>query len=205
MTLPVPRKGLRILWLALDIGVSPAAFYLTQAAGFGVVRALITAATVATLWLAVGTVRTRQLDAVALTMIVTYALMLAMALATRDPRLVLLRDPAISAITGLIFLASARTAVPVTAYLAQRLHGVETLSLSEIRGHRRRTGLWGAVLTGESALRAALVFLLPIPVAAGVSPLLELIVLAILGGWTYRQHRRDRKRIAEAGELVPAR
>ncbi|UGT42422.1 hypothetical protein LTV02_03095 [Nocardia yamanashiensis] len=205
MMLPVPRRGLRFLWLALDLGVSPAAFYLTQAAGFGVVRALITAATVATCWLAVGTLRTRRLDAVALTMIVTYALMLAMALATHDPRLVLLRDPAISAITGLIFLASTRTAVPVTAYLAQRLHGAETLSPGEIRTHRQRSALWGAVLTAESAVRAALVFALPIPVVAGISPLLELVVLAALGGYAYRQHRRHRNPVAEMAEPVPAR
>ncbi|WP_225728439.1 MULTISPECIES: VC0807 family protein [unclassified Nocardia] len=188
----------RIAWLALDLGVSPAAFYLTQAAGVEVVRSLVIATVTAGLWLGVGMVRTRKVDALASIMMATYALMLALAAATDDPRLVLLRDPIVSAAAGLAFLGSCLTAQPATAYLARRLHGETSTSPSQLIDHRVQTTVWGCALTTESLVRVALIFLLPIPLSAGLSPAVELVLIAVLIVWTvWYRRRRARERVVE--------
>ncbi|MGX1776682.1 VC0807 family protein [Nocardia brasiliensis] len=187
-------RAVRTAWLVGDLGVSPAAFYLTQAAGVGVVRSLVTATVVAALWVLVGVLRTRRMDALAATMLGTYALMLAMAAATDDARLVLLRDPVISAVAGALFLGSCLTGRPATAYLAQRLHGETRSDTGYLRSHRSQTLVWGVTLTAEALVRVCLVFLLPIPVVAGLSPAVELVLLAILAAWTFWYRKRERTR-----------
>jgi hypothetical protein len=190
-------KVAAIAWLAADLGISPAAFYLMQAGGVGVVRALITATLVAGLWLAAGMIRTRRVDALAFIMMATYALMLAMAAATDDPKLVLLRDPVVSAVAGIVFLASCATTRPATAYLSQRLHAAQPLdgsagSTADLAGHRVQSLVWGIALTAEATVRVALVFLLPISVVAGLSPTVELVLIGLLVPWMiwYRKRRR---------------
>ncbi|WP_067700474.1 VC0807 family protein [Nocardia jejuensis] len=197
-----PRNRSRILWLACDLGVSPATFFLAQAAGVGVVHALEIATVVAVIWVGVTAIRTRTLDALALTMVLTYAVMLAIAAATRDPRLLLLRDPTVSALAGLLFLASAPTRLPATAELARRLHGTPPTP-EHIPSHRVQSLVWGTALTAESAARSALVFSMPIPVTAAVSPLLELAVIAILVAWTWRYRRRHPARVTPDADSAP--
>src|SRR5262249_8581690 len=149
----VRRNIAGIVWTAADIGMSPAAFYVSRAAGVGVVRALITATVVAGIWLGVGLMRTRKVDALALLMMTSYAVMLAMAAATNDPRLMLLRDPVISAACGIVFLVSCLTARPATAYLAERLHDRKS---QDLQGHRVQTLVWGVMLATEATARGAL-------------------------------------------------
>ncbi|WP_280442297.1 VC0807 family protein [Nocardia brasiliensis] len=187
-------RVVRTAWLVGDLGVSPAAFYLTQAAGIGVVRSLVTATVVAALWVLAGALRTRRMDALAATMLGTYALMLAMAAATEDARLVLLRDPVISAVAGMLFLGSCLAGKPATAYLAQRLHGENRRDTGYLRSHGRQTLVWGVTLTAEALVRVCLVFLLPIPVVAGLSPTVELVLLTLLAAWTFWYRKRERTR-----------
>ncbi|WP_069162396.1 VC0807 family protein [Nocardia altamirensis] len=181
------RDYAKIAWLVCDIGLSPAAYYLTRALGFEIVASLVTATAVAALWLAVGMIRTRKADGVAFVMMATYALMLAMAAATEDARLILVRDPLISIAIGALFLVSCRTSRPATAYLAQRLHEEEPNAEQDPRylsGHRVQTVVWGVALVAESALRIGLIFAVPVSVAAGLSPAVELGLTALLIGWT---------------------
>ncbi|MEV6768464.1 VC0807 family protein [Nocardia sp. NPDC051030] len=198
---PAPRKWTRLFWLACDIGISPATFFLSQAVGVGTVRALVFATVVAAIWFALSMIRRRQLDGLSLTMLATYAVMLAMALTIHDPRLMLLRDPVVSAIAGLLFLVSCLTALPATADLAERFHG--TAPTPELLPVYRVSSLvWGIALTAEAAGRAALVFVLPISMTVAFSSVAELVIVAMLIAWTmwYRKRRSVAKSFSE--ELI---
>ncbi|MFJ9775446.1 VC0807 family protein [Kitasatospora sp. NPDC101157] len=184
--------------LAYDIGLSPATFYGCQAAGFPVTTSLMAATAAAGGRLLWSVLRSRHLDAVAVLMLATYALGLALTLPTHDARLLLLRDPATSALTGLVFLASCATRTPAIAYLARRLpaRGPDTPAAHSAR--RRLTALWGAALLAEAALRLVLVFTLPLSVVSGLSTAVEVVVVTALVMWT----RRSRQRVRTASQAA---
>ncbi|AEW98040.1 membrane protein [Streptantibioticus cattleyicolor NRRL 8057 = DSM 46488] len=183
--------------LACDAGLSPATFYAGQAAGLSVTASLLAATGVAGAWLLWTAYRKRRIDALAGLMLATYALMLVIALLARDERMLLLRDPATSALAGLVFLASCATPTPALAYLGRRLHG---RPLPDDPGMRRsvrmQTAVWGGGLVAEAAVRAAMLFLLPVTVTAGLSTVIELSVIGALLVWSAWCRRRARLALA---------
>lgn len=179
----------RIVRLALDLGVSPLAYYGMLVAGVPTVPALVAATAVAGIWLLVTIALDRRVDGLAAFMLGMYALMLVLAAATADPRVLLARDPVTSGLAGLVFLASWPTATPATAYLARRLHGA-TLDGRALRRHRVQTAVLGAGLVTEAAVRLLLVSALPVDVVAGLSPAIEFVVLPVLVLWMVVYRRR---------------
>ena len=117
-----PGRLARMTRLALDLGISSLAYYGCALAGIDTLPALLTAAGVAAAWLAATTLYDRRADGLAIGMLLMYALSAAVAAATSEPRLLLLRDPLVSALAGLVFLGGCLSGTPATAYLARRLH-----------------------------------------------------------------------------------
>ncbi|MFI9274285.1 VC0807 family protein [Kitasatospora sp. NPDC052896] len=185
--------------LACDIGLSPATFYGSQAIGCSVTTSLLAATAVAVVRLLWTVTRNRRLDAVAGLMLATYALGLTIALLAHDERLLLVRDPATSALAGLVFLASCATRTPALAYLARRLPSGPVPDTPAVRRARRQlTAVWGVALLAEAAVRLVLVFTLPISAVSGLSTAVEATVVGALVLWTrgYRQRMRAAARTA---------
>jgi hypothetical protein len=189
------NRAPRLLRLALDLGVSPLAYYGLLLSGVPTVPALLGATAVAGLWLLVTVALDRRVDGLAAFMLATYAVMLALAAATSDARLLLARDPVTSGLAGLVFLASCLGATPATAYLARRLHGA-TLDARALHRHRVQTLVLGAALVAEAAVRLVLVSALPVSLTAGVSPAVEFVVLPLVVAWMVWYRRRPAPRTA---------
>ncbi|MEV7598816.1 VC0807 family protein [Kitasatospora sp. NPDC089797] len=187
-----PSARARKIGLAYDIGLSPATFYGCQAAGCSITVSLLAATGVAGARLLWNIVRNRRLDAVTGLVLAAYVLGLAIALPTHDARLLLLRDPATSALAGLVFLASCATRTPAMAYLARRLPERLPDTPAVRRGRLLSTALWGTGLLAEALVRMVLVFTLPVTVVNGLSTVVELVVVAGLVLWTRRYRRRMR-------------
>ncbi|WP_407547924.1 VC0807 family protein [Streptomyces sp. Pv4-95] len=180
----------RMTRLALDLGISSLAYYGCALAGIDTLPALLTAAGVAAAWLATTTLYDRRADGLALGMLLMYALSAAFAAATSEPRLLLLRDPLVSALAGLVFLGSCLGGTPATAYLARRLHGHPLRDPQLRRAHRTQTLVLGTGLTAEALARVLLGCALPVTTAAAITPPLEFVVLIPLVVWTIRQRRK---------------
>ncbi|MEU0598554.1 VC0807 family protein [Streptomyces sp. NPDC006393] len=179
------------LGLLLDLGLSPGVFYGAQALGAGITASLLAATAAAGARLAWTTARSRRIDGLNTLMLGSYALMLLLALLARDERMLLARDPASSALAGLVFLASCATGTPALAYLSRRFHPGARAGAPRTRGTLRfETAVWGVALTAEAAARFVLLFTLPVEAVPGVSTTVELAVIALLLPWTIRRRRR---------------
>ncbi|GAA0942026.1 VC0807 family protein [Streptomyces rhizosphaericus] len=193
---PARRRRLgRLARLALDLGISPLAYYGCLVAGVATLPALLTATGVAALWLAATVLHDRRADGLALAMLLMYGLSAAFAAVTSQPQPLLLRDPLISALAGSVFLTSCLTTTPATAYLAGRLHGQPPHEPILLRAHRTETLVCGAGLMAEAVARVLLVLTLPVSTAASLTPPLEFAVLIPLVVWMIRHRGSARTRI----------
>jgi hypothetical protein len=192
----------RITRLALDLGASSLAYYGCALAGMDTLPSLLTATGVAAAWLAATALYDRRADGLAVGMLLMYALSAAFAAATSEPRLLLLRDPLVSALAGLVVLGTCLSGTPATAYLAHRLHG-HPLRDPFRRAHRAQTLVLGTGLTAEALARVLLVYALPVPTAAAITPPLEFVVLIPLVAWTILHRRKvlARSSAAAAGPM----
>lgn len=188
----------RMTRLALDLGISSLAYYGCALAGLDTLHALLTATGVAAAWLAATALYDRRADGLAIGMLLMYGLSAAFAAATSEPRLLLLRDPLVSALAGLVFLGSCLSGTPATAYLARRLHGHPLRDPLLRRAHRTQTLVMGAGLTAEAFARILLVYAMPVRTAAAITPPLEFVVLIPLVVWTIRQRRKILARASAA-------
>jgi hypothetical protein len=185
------RTG-KIARLALDLGVSPLAYYGLAIAGVGTARALLAATIVAGGWLLCTMAHDRRVDGLAAFMLAMYGIMFALAAASSDERMLLARDPLTSGLAGLVFLGSCATSLPATAYLAHKLHG---RPLHEgRRRHVVESLVLGTGLVVEAAVRLAVVCALPVGVAAGLAPGIEFAVLPLLVAWMVWHRRTSARR-----------
>ncbi|MGW5018235.1 VC0807 family protein [Streptomyces cacaoi] len=180
----------RVGRLALDLGVSPLAYYGLSALGVASVHALLAAAIVAACWVLLTALLDGKVDGLALFILAMYGVMFALAAAAHDERLLLTRDPLTSGLAGLLFLGSCATSTPATAYLATKLHGGQPADPRVRRAHVVESLVLGVGLLAEAAVRMVLVFVLPVDVAAGLGPAIEFVVLPVLVAWMFWHRRR---------------
>ncbi|NUP32884.1 MAG: hypothetical protein HOU01_14340 [Streptomycetaceae bacterium] len=176
--------------LALDLGVASLAYYGCVLAGLDTLPALLAATAVAAAWLVAGALYDRRADGLAGAMLLMYGLSAAFAAVTSEPRLLLLRDPLVSGLAGLVFLGTCLSGTPATAYLARKLHGRPAGDPRLYRAHLTQTLVLGAGLAAEALARVVLVCTLPVPAAAAIAPPLEFAVLVPLLVWTFLYRRR---------------
>ena len=125
-------------------------------------------------------------------MMLVFGLGLGLAFLVGDPRLMLAKNSAGTALTGGLFLVSLTTRRPLTlvAFQTWRPGNAEMLARSYEsdpsvrRAFRRAAWAWGIGMIAEAVLRLPLIYLVPLDVAVGASTALMLSVIGSLAAWT---------------------
>lgn len=201
-----------IMGLLWDVGLPAFAFYVCRALGLDALPALAAgglAALVRVGWVA--TIR-RRLDGLAALVGGTFVLLLVLSLLTGDPMILLARESILTGFAGLVLVGSCLIGRPVLYAVVRRLNAGNDELLAQwderwrtqpaLRRHFvRLSAVLGGVLLTESAVRLALVDLLPLDVMAGVSMALHVGTIALLVSWAL-WYRGRRQRAAAAGRIV---
>ncbi|TXS02528.1 hypothetical protein EAO73_17225 [Streptomyces sp. col6] len=191
-----PRKALvdSLKPLLVDVGLPLASYYVLKAAGLGTFGALAWSSVVPavrTLW---GAVRERRLNGLAALMVSVNAISLLLGLVAGDPRVMLLKDSAVSSTIGLAFLVTALRGRPMlsaglrpwlTRGEAAKTAAWQRLSAgspSFRRAETRFSAVWGLALLTECAVRAVGAYTVPVEtmVWAGTVIMIVSMVLAFL-------------------------
>lgn len=199
--------------LACDVGLPLAGYYTLH--GFGAPdRVALLAATAAAgarlVWVAV---RTRRMTWFAAVMLGVFGAGTALAFAGGDPRVLLLKDSATTAMIGVVFLVSLLGERPLTLSAAQTWRPGQARRLAELyraepaarRAFRVSALGWGAGLVGEAALRVPLAWLLPADVMMGLSTVMMITVMAGLAIWNAAYITRAARQTPALSVLLPAR
>ncbi|NKQ58304.1 hypothetical protein HFP15_36180 [Amycolatopsis sp. K13G38] len=184
------RDGLR--QVLVDVGVPLAAYYvLTKVFGMGEVAALALSSLVPAASAARGLIRDRKPHPLAIMMLVANAAGITLGLLTDDPRLILLKESAVTATIGLTVLVTAVAGRPllsgvVRSALAKNHPAVPAAwtRLRETSAPFRRAELvfslvWGALLFAECAVRGICVFTLPVDTMVWLGPVLMIATILI--------------------------
>jgi intracellular septation protein A len=151
----------------------------------------------------------RHVDELCLLVLVFIGLGVVSMLAFNSPRLILVKDSAITGLFGIVTLASLFAPRPLMFYFGRRFAtdgSAESAAwwngLWQYAGFRRTqrviTIVWGVAYLAEAVLRIALTYVLSIKTMVLVTNVLPLVVLAGLIGWTMLYARRARARSAAA-------
>ncbi|WNI24720.1 VC0807 family protein [Streptomyces sp. ITFR-16] len=191
-----PRRALldSLMPLLVDVGVPLVSYYVLKAAGLGTFGALAWSSVVPAVRTAWGVARDRRLNALAALMVSVNAVGLLLSLVAGDPRLMLLKDSAVSSTIGLVVLVTALRGRPMmTAGLRPWLtrgeavksaawQRLSTESTAFRRAEVRFSAVWGAALVAECAVRAVGAYTLPVEtmVWAGTVVLGVAMVLAFV-------------------------
>ncbi|MYY00842.1 MULTISPECIES: VC0807 family protein [unclassified Streptomyces] len=191
-----PRKALldSLMPLLMDVGVPLASYYALKAAGLSTFGALAWSSLVPAVRTVWGVVRERRLNALAALMVSVNVVSLLLGLVAGDPRLLLLKDSAVSSTIGLAFLLTALRGRPMmTAALrpwltrgeASKTAAWERLSAGSSafrRAETRFSAVWGGALLAECAVRAVGAYTVPVEtmVWAGTVILVASMVLAFV-------------------------
>lgn len=198
--------------LIADIGLPLIAYYALHLAGVSDWAALLAAGAAAGLRLGWVAVRTRRLTWFASMMLAVFLVGLALALAGRDPRWLLLKDSAGTATIGAVFLLSALTGTrPLTLSAAQTWSPRRAAELEEL--HRTQPAArrvfrvsalgWGIGLLTESVLRIPLVAVLPVAWGVGVSTAWMVTAMAGLLAWNAAYVSAAARRAPALAPLLP--
>ncbi|WP_327151498.1 VC0807 family protein [Nocardia sp. NBC_01329] len=190
--------------IIVDVGMPYAAYLALKLVGVSDVTALVVAGGVSVLRVGVSYIRHRRISALAMLVTARFALGILAGLLTGDARVVLLKDPIITAVMGAAILASLTLRRPLTFYI-RRDFVPDGMSWDEAWDHSRAfrrqnriiAAAWGAGLVGESVARVALVLTVPVQVAAVTSPLFGTTCVLLLFGWMNWYLRTQRTTTAE--------
>jgi len=184
-----------------DVAPAVAAYYGCRAFGASEYLALLAAAGVGFLRVLYVALRQRKFDGFAAFTGTVFGLGLALSFIAGDPRLLLAVKSVTSAVAGLIFLGTCFTGRPAGFAVAKRFGAEDEETAQrwevlyrEVPAFRRvylvMTVAWGVGLLAESVIRLPLVYLLPVDVAAGLSPVLLIGTIALLSWWSAWYGRR---------------
>ena len=190
--------------LALELAaniLAPWGVYSLMAPHYGDTVALIGSATPPLLWSVVELARTRRLDAVS-TVVIAGILLTVLATAFGgSPKLLQIRENAVTGLVGLVFLATLPLERPLIYHLAVATfarQGPEAAARLEgfagtPRGaafFRRLTWFWGVGLMVQTIVMVWLVYLWPIGRYLLLSPVIGYGILGLLMAGTYWYRRR---------------
>ncbi|MFD9737891.1 VC0807 family protein [Umezawaea sp. NPDC059074] len=183
--------------LVVDLVLPIGGYYLLRQFGVDEWIALAAGGVVSGLVLVAGIVRSRRVDGTAVFMLGLFAFGLLTLLLTGDERFAIAKDSLISLVLGLLFLGSLLTARPLLLVLVAKTAPAVVERYEDSPAVRRTvrfaTLLWGAGLLADAALRVVLVYALPVDVMVVGSPLLTVLVVAVLIVVTrwYGKRQRD--------------
>lgn len=213
-----PKSDFRALatsWaptLVLSVLLPLFTYLVLHASGFGEVSALALAGLWPLAELVVFYVVHRRIDELSAIIVGYLVLSVLVALLFSSPRLLLIRESALTGLLGLTMIGSLVTSRPLGFYFGRKFGtdgsaaGVAWWNgLWRYPTFRRSqyviTGAWGIGLTAEAVVRIVLTFLLPVPVMSVLSFLMPLVVFPVLIAFTIVVARRTR---AAAGRPGPA-
>ena len=195
-----PMMSAMVSTLFYDIGLSVIAYFAAELLGASTYVSLLAGTVVSGLRVIWVAVRQRRLDPFALFLVVLFGASLILTFVTGDPRLLLAKDSAQSAIAGLVLVVSCLIRRPLAYYAAQRFSRSGDVAQQEqfqatantdtMRARWYRVSLvWGCALLADAVLRMAAAFLLPLGLAANLSQVFMFVVLGLLLVWTVRSAR----------------
>lgn len=218
---PVSRSAGLLRTVGLDIAAPLMAYQLCRTAGMPSVWALVVSGTPPAFGVFFDWLRWRTLEVVGAVVLAGIALSVALALASDDPKIVLLEGAIITGGFGVACLASLATrARPLIFYFAQAFYGgPRSASGTEMDDEYVRyvdarsfwrivTVVWGVAYVLEAAARAVVVQVVSSGAALSVNRIGPWVVSAVLFAWTYWWGNRLRaekptEEEAEAGRQVP--
>lgn len=188
--------------------VAPIAIYgqLTDR-GFSEVSALIISGLGPVVDLAITMAISRRVDEFSVMVLVFLVLSVLTSLLFDDPRLILLKESAITGLFGLVLLGSLLAPRPLMFYFGRRFAtggSAERITwwngLWQYPGFRRTqrvmTLVWGVVLLVEAVVRGVLAFALPVGTMVVVNAVLPPVIIALLVAFTITYARRSQARAA---------
>lgn len=194
---PAVRPAVRGLigTLFFDVGLSVLAYFAAELLGASTYVALLAGTVVSGLRMLWVAVRQRRLDPFALFLLAMFGAGLALTFLTGDARFVLAKDSAMSCTAGLVLVVSCLIKRPIAFYAAQRFaRSAGSAQHEEFQAGARTAAMrarwfrvslvWGCTLLADAALRIAVIYLLPIDVAADLSQGLMVAAYAGLSLWT---------------------
>lgn len=130
-----------------------------------------------------------------------------------DPRMILLKDSAGTALIGGVFMLSMVGKTPLTLAAAQAWHPGRSEQLAHLystdgrvrRVFRVTTLGWGVGMLGESVMRVPLVYLTPVDVMVGLSTALMVAAMVMLAIWNGVYVTRAARRTPALRILLPGR
>ena len=218
MTNAAPQSLIRsLLWdVALNATI-PAALYFFAKRFItpSQLTALLWATSFPLLKSAFSLTKRRELDPVALLILLGLAASIVAVLFGGDPHLLLIRESFFTGAFGLACLISLILPRPIMFYFGRYfMAGRDTQRRDTFnarwqdpavrRAHRLVTVTWGVVYVGEFVLRIALVYNLPAPVVLAIAPFLTGLVTIGAVVWTFWYARRVRNRIDPVAKLGAA-
>ena len=209
MTSAAPQTMITsLLWdIALNATIPAALYFFTKRfISPSELTALLSATSFPLLKSAYGLAKRRELDPVALLILLGLAASVIAVLFCGDPHLLLIRESFFTGAFGLACLISLILPRPIMFYFgryfmagrnAQRRHtfNARWQDPAVRRAHRLVTATWGLVFVGEFVLRIALVYNFPAPVVLAVSPFSTGFVTVGTIVWTFWYAHRVRNRI----------
>jgi hypothetical protein len=199
--------------LAYDVGAPLVGYYTLHGFGASDRGALLTAAAAAGARLVWVAARTRHITWFAAVMLAVFGAGTALTFTGGDPRVLLLKDSATTAMIGAVFLISLFSERPLTLSAAQTTRPTQAQRLAELyrgepaarRAFRVSALGWGIGLLGEAVLRAPLVYLLPVDLMMGLSTAMMIVTMAGLATWNAAYITRAARRTPALSILLPAR
>jgi hypothetical protein len=181
--------------------------------GFSEVAALIISGIGPVIDLAITMLVSRRVDEFSLIVLVFLVIGVVTSLLFDDPRLLLLKESAVSGLFGLVLLGSLLAPKPLMFYFGRRFATGGTAEritwwngLWQYAGFRRTqrvlTLVWGVVLLGEAVLRGVLAFVLPVGTMVVVNSVLPPVVFALLIVFTITYAKRSQARAAAAAAVA---
>lgn len=151
----------------------------------------------------------RHVDEVGVLSLILIALGVVSSLLLNDPRVLLLKDSAVTGLFGLVILGSLLAPRPLMFYFGrkfatdgspEKIEWWNGLWRYEGFRHTQRvlTVVWGVAFLGEAVLRVILTEMLSVDAMVTISAILPYVVFAALMTWTIVYTRRARRRAAQA-------
>jgi len=203
------RHGAKLLIeLTANIGL-PVLVYTWAKPDLGEVGALLASSLPPLAWAVVELVRRRRLDILSGLVLAGVGLSLLAFLGGGGVRMLQLREKLVTGVVGLAFLGSVALDRPLLYALAQAAGGTKSASDETSaperdvkRTFKVMTLAWGAALLVETALCAALVFMIPVPLFLILSPVLDYGTIGALCLWSVWFSRRGGPGLDQDGEAV---
>jgi hypothetical protein len=173
--------------------------------GFSEVSALIISGVGPVVDLAITMAISRRIDEFSVFVLVFLVIGVVTSLLFDDPRLLLLKESAVTGLFGLVLLGSMLAPKPLMFYFGRRFATGGTAEriawwngLWQYAGFRRTqrvlTLVWGVVLLAEAVLRGVLAYVLPVGTMVVINSVLPPVVIALLVLFTITYAKRSQAR-----------